>query len=108
MVHGLITLALALVPALVNWKRGWRFFIVAGVLAVVVGVALLMTRLGLSPALGTFIAGVVLYNVGVGPVRGFAVTLMIGILTSMFTAIVGTRAVVNLLYGNKEIKKLPI
>lgn len=56
----------------------------------------------------TFIAAVVLFSIGSGPVRGFAVTLAIGILTSMFTAIVGTRAVVNLIYGAKRIEKLSI
>jgi preprotein translocase subunit SecD len=45
---------------------------------------------------------------GTGPVKGFAITLCIGILTSMITAIVGTRAIVNLLYGTREIKKLSI
>ena len=56
----------------------------------------------------TFIAAVVLFSIGSGPVRGFAVTLAIGILSSMFTAIVGTRAVINLVYGAKNIKKLAI
>ncbi len=56
----------------------------------------------------TLIAAIVLFSVGSGPVRGFAVTLAIGILTSMFTAIVGTRAVVNLIHGAKRIKKLSI
>ncbi|MDJ0739813.1 MAG: protein translocase subunit SecD [Gammaproteobacteria bacterium] len=56
----------------------------------------------------TFIAAVVLFSIGSGPVRGFAVTLAIGILTSMFTAIIGTRAVVNLIYGAKRIEKLAI
>jgi len=56
----------------------------------------------------TFIAAVVLFSIGSGPVRGFAVTLAIGILSSMFTAIVGTRAVINLIYGAKNIKKLSI
>jgi preprotein translocase subunit SecD len=50
----------------------------------------------------TFIAAVVLFALGTGPVKGFAVTLMLGIATSMFTAIVGTRALVNFLYGKKE------
>jgi preprotein translocase subunit SecD len=53
----------------------------------------------------TFIAAVVLFSIGSGPVRGFAVTLAIGILTSMFTAIIGTRAVVNLIYGPKRLVK---
>ncbi|MFV9616560.1 MAG: protein translocase subunit SecD, partial [Gammaproteobacteria bacterium] len=56
----------------------------------------------------TLIAAIVLFSLGTGPVKGFAITLSIGILTSMFTAIVGTRAVVNLLYGNHEIKKLSL
>ena len=56
----------------------------------------------------TFIAAVVLFSIGSGPVRGFAVTLAIGILTSMFTAIIGTRAVVNTIYGAKRVDKLAI
>ena len=56
----------------------------------------------------TLIAAVVLYGFGTGPIKGFAVTLSIGILTSMFTAIMGTRAVVNLLYGGKRVEKLAI
>ena len=56
----------------------------------------------------TFIAAVVLFSIGSGPVRGFAVTLAIGILTSMFTAIIGTRSVVNLVYGAKRVEKLSI
>jgi preprotein translocase subunit SecD len=56
----------------------------------------------------TLLAAIVLFTLGTGPVKGFAITLCIGIVTSMFTAIVGTRAVVNLLYGNHEIKKLSI
>jgi len=56
----------------------------------------------------TLIAAVVLFSFGTGPIKGFAVTLFIGILTSMFTAIIGTRAVVNLVYGGKKVKKLAI
>ena len=56
----------------------------------------------------TLLAAIVLFTLGAGPVKGFAITLCIGILTSMFTAIVGTRAVVNLFYGNHDIKKLSI
>ncbi len=56
----------------------------------------------------TLLAAIVLFTLGTGPVKGFAITLSIGILTSMFTAIVGTRAVVNYLYGNRDIKKLSI
>jgi preprotein translocase subunit SecD len=56
----------------------------------------------------TFIAAVVLFSIGSGPVRGFAVTLAIGILTSMFTAIIGTRAMVNLIYGGKRVQALSI
>ena len=50
----------------------------------------------------TLIAAVVLLSFGTGPIKGFAVTLALGIVTSMFTAILGTRAVVNLLYGRKR------
>ena len=56
----------------------------------------------------TLLAAIVLFTLGTGPVKGFAITLSIGILTSMFTAIVGTRAIVNKLYGNRDIKKLSI
>jgi preprotein translocase subunit SecD len=56
----------------------------------------------------TLIAAVVLFTFGTGPIRGFAVTLSLGIITSMFTAIVGTRAVVNALYGGRRVQSLPI
>lgn len=58
--------------------------------------------------LTTFLVALVLFTIGTGPVRGFSVTLMIGIMTSMFTAIVGTRAIVNLIYGGKKVKRLSI
>ncbi|EJL6360492.1 protein translocase subunit SecD [Vibrio cholerae] len=56
----------------------------------------------------TLITAIILFAVGTGAIKGFAVTLSIGILTSMFTAIVGTRCIVNLLYGGKRINKLSI
>ena len=56
----------------------------------------------------TLIAAIVLYGMGTGPIKGFAITLAIGIVSSMFTAIMGTRAVINLIYGNRRIKKLHI
>jgi preprotein translocase subunit SecD len=56
----------------------------------------------------TLIAAVVLFVFGTGPVKGFAVTLSLGILTSMFTSIIGTRAVVNLIYGRRNLERLPI
>lgn len=56
----------------------------------------------------TLIAAVVLFTFGTGPIRGFAVTLSLGIITSMFTAILGTRAVVNALYGGKRVQSLPV
>ena len=56
----------------------------------------------------TLIASIVLYAIGTGPVKGFAITLSIGILTSMFTAILGTRAIINIMYGNKNIKELRV
>ncbi|WJV55043.1 protein translocase subunit SecD [Pectobacteriaceae bacterium CE90] len=56
----------------------------------------------------TLITAVILYAVGTGSIKGFAITTTIGVLTSMFTSIVGTRAIVNLLYGGKRINKLSI
>jgi preprotein translocase subunit SecD len=56
----------------------------------------------------TLIAAVILYAVGTGPIKGFAITLSIGILTSMFTAIVGTRTIVNSVWGGKRLDKLSI
>jgi len=56
----------------------------------------------------TLIAAVVLLSFGTGPIKGFAVTLSIGILSSMFTAIMGTRAVINLIYGGRRVAKLMI
>jgi len=56
----------------------------------------------------TLIVAIILYAVGTGPIKGFAVTLSVGIITSMFTAIMGTRALVNLFYGGRRIKKLSI
>ena len=56
----------------------------------------------------TLIASVVLYAIGTGPIKGFAITLSIGIITSMFTAIIGTRAIINLMYGNKNIQELRV
>jgi preprotein translocase subunit SecD len=56
----------------------------------------------------TLIVAVILYAVGTGPIKGFAVTLSIGILTSMFTAIMGTRALVNLIYGGRRLRHLAI
>jgi preprotein translocase subunit SecD len=56
----------------------------------------------------TLIAAIVLFGLGTGPIKGFAITLMLGIITSMFTAIVGTRAVVNLVFGGRKLASLPI
>ncbi len=56
----------------------------------------------------TLIAAIILFAIGTGPIKGFAVTLMIGIVTSMFTAIVGTRAVINAIWGGKRIDKLSV
>ncbi len=56
----------------------------------------------------TLIAAIVLFSFGTGPIKGFAVTLSLGIATSMFTAITGTRAIVNLIYGGRRVSKLSI
>lgn len=58
--------------------------------------------------LTTLIAAIVLFAFGTGPIKGFAVTLSLGIITSMFTAIIGTRAVVNLIYGGRKLEGLSI
>ncbi|MFZ1834320.1 MAG: MMPL family transporter, partial [Pseudomonadales bacterium] len=58
--------------------------------------------------LTTLLIAVILYAVGTGPVRGFAVVLSLGILTSMFTAVMGTRVLVNLVYGGRRQIKLSI
>jgi preprotein translocase subunit SecD len=56
----------------------------------------------------TLIAAMVLFAFGTGPIKGFAVTLTLGIMTSMFTAIVGTRAMINLIYGYRQVTRLAI
>ena len=56
----------------------------------------------------TLIASLVLFTFGTGPIKGFAITLSIGILTSLFTAIIASRALVNLVYGGKTIERLRI
>jgi len=56
----------------------------------------------------TLIAAVVLFAFGTGPIKGFAITLSIGIITSMFTSIIGTRAVVNFVFGGRNIDRLAI
>jgi len=56
----------------------------------------------------TFFVAIILFTIGSGPVKGFAVTLAIGIVTSMFTAIMGTRALVNLMYGGRKLSSLSI
>ena len=58
--------------------------------------------------LTTLLVAVILYSIGTGSVKGFAITLSIGIVTSMFTAIMGTRAIVNLMYGGRQVKRLLI
>ena len=62
----------------------------------------------LDANLTTLIVAVILYAVGTGPIKGFAVTLSFGILTSMFTAILGTRALINLFYGGRRVQSLSI
>lgn len=56
----------------------------------------------------TLIVGIILFAIGTGPVKGFAVILCLGLLTSMLTSITYTRAIVNLVYGNRDVKKLSI
>jgi preprotein translocase subunit SecD len=56
----------------------------------------------------TLIAAVILFAFGTGPIKGFAITLSVGIVTSMFTSIIGTRAVVNSVFGSRNLDRLPI
>ncbi len=56
----------------------------------------------------TLIAAIILFAIGAGPIKGFAITLSIGILTSMFTAVIFTRAIVNAIWGGKRLEKLSI
>lgn len=56
----------------------------------------------------TLIAAIVLFGVGTGPIKGFAITLMLGIITSMFTAIIGTRTIVNLVFGGRKLQSIPV
>ncbi|MDP3561028.1 MAG: protein translocase subunit SecD [Legionellaceae bacterium] len=56
----------------------------------------------------TFIVAVVLFSIGTGPIRGFAVTLSLGLLTSMLTGVTYTRAMINAIYGGRNVKKLSI
>ena len=56
----------------------------------------------------TLIAAIVLFGFGTGPVKGFAITLSIGIAASMFTAIMGTRGIINLVYGGRRVSALAI
>jgi preprotein translocase subunit SecD len=57
-------------------------------------------------SLTTLLVGGILFVMGTGPIKGFAVTLSLGIITSMFTAVFVTRAMVNLIFGNRQLKKL--
>lgn len=56
----------------------------------------------------TLLVALVLFGFGTGPIKGFAVTLSLGIMTSMFTAIMGTRMMINLIYGKKRVKRLSL
>jgi preprotein translocase subunit SecD len=56
----------------------------------------------------TLIVAVILYAIGTGPIKGFAVTLSVGIVTSMFSSIMGTRALVNVIYGGRRVRALSI
>jgi preprotein translocase subunit SecD len=56
----------------------------------------------------TLIAAIVLFAWGTGPIKGFAITLSLGIITSMFTAIVGTRSIVNLAFGGRKLTSVPV
>lgn len=56
----------------------------------------------------TLLVALILFGIGTGPIKGFAVTLALGILTSIFTAVIGTRLMVNLIWGGRRVQSLPI
>ncbi len=56
----------------------------------------------------TLIAAIMLFNFGTGPIKGFAITLSVGILTTMFTAVMGARAITNLVFGGRRLEKVPV
>ena len=56
----------------------------------------------------TFLVAIILFGLGSGPVKGFAVTLALGIITSIFTAVTVSRLFVNLIWGGRKVEKLPI
>ena len=56
----------------------------------------------------TLLVALILYAIGTGPIKGFAITLSIGIITSIFTAILVTRSLVNFIYGYRDIKELKV
>ena len=56
----------------------------------------------------TLLVALILYAIGTGPIKGFAITLSIGIVTSIFTAILVTRGIVNIMYGYRKVERLNI
>ena len=56
----------------------------------------------------TLIAAIALFSIGSGPIKGFAITLIIGLITSVFTGVTVSRAIVNLIFGGKRLSRLPI
>ena len=62
----------------------------------------------LDSNLTTLIVAIILYSIGTGPVKGFSVTMAIGILTSMFSSVMITRALINLVYGGNNVKSISI
>jgi preprotein translocase subunit SecD len=62
----------------------------------------------LDANLTTFIAALALFSIGSGPIKGFALALILGLITSVFTAVPVTRMLVNLIFGGRNLKKLPI
>jgi len=56
----------------------------------------------------TLIVMMILFSLGSGAIKGIAITVTIGLITSMFTAIMGTRAIVNLIYGGRSVKTISI
>ena len=109
----LVGLGGGLLPLLVKWNDRRLHIALALSTGIFLG-AVFLHMLPELPAtiadanITTLIASLVLFSFGTGAVKGFAVTLSIGIITSMFTAIVVSRAVINLIYGGRKVEELAI
>ena len=111
---------MAVIVFMIMWYKGFGLIANIGLLVNLTFIVAILSMLQasltlpgiagivLTVGMATLIASLVLFTFGTGPIKGFAITLSIGILTSLFTAIIASRAIVNLVYGGKTIEKLRI